>query len=99
MDKNSATNPPVFAAVDLRCVRGDRELFSDLSFELRPGDILHISGANGSGKSSLLRMMAGLRNFYVICNMWVISAGSKRNCRRWRICAASQPWPCNPRKR
>lgn len=60
MDKNSATNPPVFAAAGLRCVRGDRELFSDLSFEMRPGDILHISGANGSGKTSLLRILAGL---------------------------------------
>lgn len=60
MDKNSATNPPVFAAAGLSCVRGDRELFNGLSFELRPGDILHISGANGSGKTSLLRILAGL---------------------------------------
>jgi heme exporter protein A len=60
MDKNSAHNPPVFAAVDLHCIRGDRELFSGLSFELRPGDSLHISGANGSGKTSLLRILAGL---------------------------------------
>lgn len=62
MDQNSASNPPVFAAVDLRCVRGDRELFSGLSFEMRPGDILHISGANGSGKTSLLRILAGLHD-------------------------------------
>lgn len=60
MDKVSANNPPVFAAVELRCVRGDRELFSGLSFEMNPGDILHISGANGSGKTSLLRIIAGL---------------------------------------
>jgi heme exporter protein A len=60
MDKNSANIPPVFAAAGLRCVRGERELFSDLSFELRQGDILHISGANGSGKTSLLRILAGL---------------------------------------
>lgn len=60
MDKSSANNPPVFAAVDLHCIRGDRELFNGLSFELRPGDILHISGANGSGKTSLLRILAGL---------------------------------------
>ncbi|HEX5055020.1 MAG TPA: cytochrome c biogenesis heme-transporting ATPase CcmA [Gammaproteobacteria bacterium] len=56
---NSA-NKPVFAAAGLHCVRGDRELFSGLSFELRQGDILHISGANGSGKTSLLRILAGL---------------------------------------
>jgi heme exporter protein A len=60
MDRNSASNPSLFAAVALRCVRGDRELFSDLSFEMRPGDILHISGANGSGKTSLMRILAGL---------------------------------------
>jgi heme exporter protein A len=60
MDKNSANTPPLFAAVELRCVRGDRELFSDLSFEMQAGDILHISGANGSGKTSLLRILAGL---------------------------------------
>jgi heme exporter protein A len=62
MNKNSANKPPLFAAVELRCVRGDRELFSDLSFELRSGDILHISGANGSGKTSLLRILAGLHS-------------------------------------
>jgi heme exporter protein A len=62
MDTNSAHNPAVFAAAGLRCVRGDRELFSDLSFELRQGDILHISGANGSGKTSLLRILAGLHD-------------------------------------
>jgi heme exporter protein A len=60
MDSNPASTPPLFAAVGLRCVRGDRELFNELSFELRPGDILHISGANGSGKTSLLRVLAGL---------------------------------------
>jgi heme exporter protein A len=62
MDKKSANNPPVFAAVDLHCVRGDRELFSGLSFEMHAGDILHISGANGSGKTSLLRILAGLHD-------------------------------------
>jgi heme exporter protein A len=62
MDKYSANKPPLFAAVGLHCVRGDRELFSDLSFELRSGDILHISGANGSGKTSLLRILAGLHS-------------------------------------
>jgi heme exporter protein A len=62
MDKKAANNPPVFAAVGLHCVRGDRELFNGLSFELRSGDILHISGANGSGKTSLLRILAGLHD-------------------------------------
>ena len=45
---------------DLSCQRGYNELFSNLSFELNPGEILRISGANGSGKTSLLRIIAGI---------------------------------------
>lgn len=44
----------------LTCERGYRELFKDLSFELTPGQILHIKGENGAGKTSLLRILAGL---------------------------------------
>jgi len=44
----------------LTCERGYRELFNDLSFELSPGEILHIKGENGAGKTSLLRILAGL---------------------------------------
>lgn len=44
----------------LTCERGYRELFNDLSFELAPGEILHIKGENGAGKTSLLRIIAGL---------------------------------------
>ena len=40
--------------------RGDRCLFRDLSFELGSGQLLHVTGANGSGKTSLLRVLAGL---------------------------------------
>ena len=40
--------------------RGDRCLFRDLSFELKSGQLLHVTGANGSGKTSLLRVMCGL---------------------------------------
>lgn len=46
--------------IDLTCQRGGRELFSHLSFTLKFGDALHIQGSNGSGKTSLLRMVAGL---------------------------------------
>ena len=35
-------------------------LFEDLNLELRPGEALHLSGSNGSGKSSLIRLAAGL---------------------------------------
>jgi heme exporter protein A len=41
-------------------VRGGRTLFEGVSFDLAPGDALHVSGANGAGKSSLLRIAAGL---------------------------------------
>ena len=44
----------------LSCERGYRELFKDLSFTLVPGEIIHIKGKNGSGKTSLLRILAGL---------------------------------------
>jgi len=48
------------AAEKLACRRGDRVLFSDLNFALSPGDALQIVGSNGIGKSSLLRILAGL---------------------------------------
>src|SRR5262245_35493383 len=44
----------------LECVRGDRKLFSGISFALRPGEILHLEGTNGAGKTSLLRIVLGL---------------------------------------
>ncbi|MDP1594190.1 MAG: cytochrome c biogenesis heme-transporting ATPase CcmA [Gallionella sp.] len=44
---------------NLACSRGDHRLFSDLSFALHPGQIMQIQGANGSGKTSLLRTLCG----------------------------------------
>lgn len=44
----------------ISCTRGYRDLFSDLEFELNPGQVLRVEGKNGSGKTSLLRIMAGL---------------------------------------
>ena len=45
---------------NLGCVRGDRRIFSDVNFSLTPGDWLQVTGANGSGKTSLLRILCGL---------------------------------------
>jgi heme exporter protein A len=45
---------------NLTCKRGAQILFSDLSFELKDSEMLLIEGANGSGKSSLLRLLTGL---------------------------------------
>lgn len=45
---------------DVTLARGGRELFGGLSFDLGPGDALFVTGANGAGKSSLLRLAAGL---------------------------------------
>ena len=45
----------------LECVRDDRLLFRDLSLQLAAGEVLQIEGANGSGKTSLLRILCGLR--------------------------------------
>jgi len=50
----------MLTARELRCERGDRALFTDLNFALEPGTLLHVQGANGSGKTSLLRMLCGL---------------------------------------
>jgi len=44
---------------DLTCVRGDQTLFSGVSFDLNAGQWLHLEGANGSGKTSLLRIATG----------------------------------------
>lgn len=49
-------------AVESLCVgRGDRRLISDLNFRVSVGEVLHLRGRNGAGKSSLIEVLVGLR--------------------------------------
>lgn len=45
---------------NLKCVRGGREVFSELDFAAVSGEALAVTGPNGAGKTSLLRVIAGL---------------------------------------
>ncbi|MDM8568088.1 cytochrome c biogenesis heme-transporting ATPase CcmA [Thiotrichales bacterium HSG1] len=45
---------------NLQCIRDDRVLFNDLNFSLSTGELLQVEGHNGSGKTSLLRILCGL---------------------------------------
>lgn len=50
----------LLSATDLGLTRGERRLFGELTFALEPGELLRIEGHNGSGKTSLLKLIAGL---------------------------------------
>jgi len=49
----------VLKAHDLKCVKGSTELFSNIHFEIQSGEALVVGGSNGSGKTSLLRIVCG----------------------------------------
>lgn len=57
-------NTPLITADKLTCIREDRILFDELSFEINAGDIVQIEGPNGAGKTSLLRILSGLSTPY-----------------------------------
>lgn len=44
----------------LTCIRSERPLFSDLNFTISAGELLHLQGANGAGKTSLMCILCGL---------------------------------------
>jgi heme exporter protein A len=46
--------------INLTCVRGARRLFKDLNFSASEGELVELRGPNGSGKTSLLRILCGL---------------------------------------
>ena len=50
----------MLSLIDLSCARGDRVLFSGANLVLASGEALYVTGANGAGKTSLLRLIAGL---------------------------------------
>ncbi len=49
-----------FSGTNLTCIRGERVVFEALDFSIGEGEVLCLRGRNGSGKSSLIRVMAGL---------------------------------------
>jgi ATPase subunit of ABC transporter with duplicated ATPase domains len=51
---------PVLAARALTVARGRRIVLRDVDLTVRAGDVVHVAGSNGSGKTSLLRVLAGL---------------------------------------
>ena len=52
--------PNIISASNLSCNRSERSLFTQLDLQAESGQCLHVVGANGSGKSSLLRILCGL---------------------------------------
>ncbi len=57
---NGTRTAAALSARELTCVRGERRLFAGLDLEIGAGEWLHVRGENGVGKTSLLRMLAGL---------------------------------------
>lgn len=50
----------MFEVLNVTCIRGDRRLFRDLTFRAAAGELIELRGPNGSGKTSLLRILCGL---------------------------------------
>jgi heme exporter protein A len=61
---SQSSDDPLITAQQLFCERDDRVLFSNLAFSLRRGQVLQIKGSNGTGKTTLLRIICGLNQGY-----------------------------------
>jgi len=68
------------SAHELACQRGERLLFRGLSFDLAPGEALQVAGANGTGKTSLIRICAGLLRPYggTVCTVGPVGLVDER---------------------
>lgn len=58
------TSTPLLSGIKLTCIREERLLFDELSLQIHAGDIVQVEGPNGSGKTSLLRILSGLSQPY-----------------------------------
>ncbi|MGH8676920.1 MAG: cytochrome c biogenesis heme-transporting ATPase CcmA [Burkholderiales bacterium] len=68
-------------ASDIACHRGSRELFRNISFTVDPGSVLRVQGENGAGKTSLLRIIAGLAAPAAGSVLWCGVSVAKRGAR------------------
>lgn len=64
MTENSQGASPLLEVRALTCERGERLLFRDLAFSLDSGQVLQVKGGNGSGKTSLMRIVCGLNDSF-----------------------------------
>jgi heme exporter protein A len=60
MNPAAPSTLPTLAAIDLACRRGNRRLFAGVNFTVDAGAAMWLRGRNGRGKTSLLRLAAGL---------------------------------------
>ena len=60
MTTPSSITQPLIEVRGLTCERGERTLFTGMSFTVAPGSLVRIAGSNGAGKTTLLRLLTGL---------------------------------------